>query len=251
MKKSNQEVQVNQNKENPTPLSRRKWLERVSVPTLATIGASMIGTRVLAAPQDRSYAIDEKMRGAGVYNIREFGAKGDGKTLDSKAVQAAIDACHQDKGGTVLVPAGDFVIGTIELKSNVTLHISTQGKLLGSPRREDYQAGNGVPPGNGNVVMLYAANAENICIEGRGTIDGNGGAFYTGQGDNTGPNSTTRGYMDRPHLFIFYKVTNLLLRDAFFTKSAYHCFRILHCKKVNIDGVRIYNRINKNNDGFH
>jgi polygalacturonase len=66
------------------------------------------------------------------YNIRDFGAKGDGVTLDTAAVQAAIDACHRDRGGTVVVPAGTFVIGTLELKSNVTLHLVATAKLLGS-----------------------------------------------------------------------------------------------------------------------
>ena len=232
-------------------LSRRKWIERISVPALATVGASVIGIPASAAELPASNKTEEKNYGAHTYNIRDFGAKGDGKTLDTLAIQTAIDTCTLENGGTVLVPAGDFVIGTVELKSNVTLHLSARGRLLGSPRKEDYSAGKGVPSGNGNIVMLYAANTENITIEGRGTIDGNGVAFYTGQGDNTGPNSTGGGYFDRPHLLIFYKCNNLLLRDSFYTKSAYHCFRILNCEQVNIDGVRIYNRVNKNNDGFH
>ncbi|WP_114781871.1 glycoside hydrolase family 28 protein [Botryobacter ruber] len=232
-------------------LSRRKWLGRISAGALAVAGTSMIGTQALAAEPVNPGAIKDGMAGAGTYNIRDFGAKGDGKMLDTAPVQAAIDACHRDNGGTVLVPAGDFVIGTIELKSNVTLHLANQGRLLGSPRREDYRAGKGVPEGNGNIVLLYAVEADNIAIEGRGTLDGNGKAFYTGHGDNTGPGNTERGYMDRPHLAIFYKCTNLLMRDTFFTQSAYHCFRILHCQQINIDGIRIYNRINKNNDGFH
>ncbi len=229
--------------------SRRQWLGKISIPAIAAVGASMIGVPAVAA--EKNATTDEKNRGARVFNIRDFGAKGDGKTLDTAAVQKAIDVCTQEGGGTVLVPAGDFVIGTVEIKSNVTLHLSTSGRLLGSPNKEDYSAGKGVPSGNGNIVLLYAANAENITIEGQGTIDGNGGAFYTGQGDNTGPNSPGGGYFDRPHLLIFYKCNNLLLRDGFYTKSAYHCFRILNCEQVNIDGVRIYNRINKNNDGFH
>src|SRR5581483_6618891 len=104
--------------------------------------------------------------GARVYNVRDFGAKGDGQTLDTAAVQAAVDACTRDRGGTVLIPAGDFVIGTLELKSNVTLHLSAAGRLLGSGKPDHYSAGKDVPPGNGNVVMLYAANAANITIEG-------------------------------------------------------------------------------------
>jgi len=236
---------------NDSSFSRRKWLEKISVPAIAAIGVSFIGTTVQAKEPGHIAPTDEKMFGAQVYNIRDFGAQGDGVTLDTKAIQAAIDLCHQEKGGTVMVPAGDFIIGTVELKSNVTLHLSNRGRLLGSPRKEDYSAGKGVPPGNGNIVMIYAANADNVSIQGRGTIDGNGTAFFTGQGDNTGPNSQGGGYFDRPHLLIFYKCYNLLLRDSLYTKSAYHCLRILNCEQVNIDGIKIYNRVNKNNDGFH
>jgi len=239
----------NSSPSNDRGLSRRQWLGRVSVPTLGAIGATMIGNNAFAAPTDPPA---DNLLGARIYNVRDFGAKGDGKTLDTKAIQAAIDKCFTDKGGTVLIPAGVFVSGTLELKSNVTLHLSAGGKLLGSPRREDYTAGNGVPPGNGNIVFLYAVNAENITIEGRGTVDGNGAAFYNGKGDNTGPGQRgVGGNFDRPHLFIFYQCTNLLMRNAFYTASAYHCCRILKCKQVHIDGIRIYNRVNKNNDGFH
>jgi hypothetical protein len=234
------------------PLSRRQWLERVSVPALAaTAGAVIIGNQASAAVRNNPVN-DDTLAGARVYNVRDFGAKGDGKTLDTTAIQAAINACTGDKGGTVLIPAGDFLSGTLEIKSNVTLHLSAGGKLLGSPRREDYTAGNGVPPGNGNIVFIYAVQAQNITIEGRGTIDGNGAAFYNGKGDNTGPGKNgVGGNFDRPHLFIFYQCTNLLMRHAFFTASAYHCCRILKCKQVHIDGIRIYNRVNRNNDGFH
>jgi hypothetical protein len=224
-------------------VSRRQWVGLVS--------AAAIGAAFAAAEASGQTPGDEKLLGARVYNIRDFGAKGDGTTLDTAAVQAAIDACTNDKGGTVLVPAGDFLVGTIELKSNVTFHLSVQGKLLGSTKREDYTRGNGVPAGNGNVVMLYAANAENITIEGRGTIDGQGAAFYTGFGDGTGPGASTQRNVDRPHLMIFYRCKNLLMRDAFLTRSAYHCCRILQCQFVRITGIRIYNRVNRNNDGFH
>ncbi len=251
MKRVSDKLQHNENPGESIDLSRRQWLGRVSVPALVAVGASFVGTPAVAANVLSSIPSDEAMFGANVYNIRSFGAKGDGKSLDSKAVQNAIDTCNKERGGIVLVPAGDFVIGTLELKSNVTLHLSSQGRLLGSPDKNDYYAGKGIPAGNGNIVLLFAANADNISIEGRGTIDGNGTAFYTGQGDNTGPNSPGGGYFDRPHLVIFYKCNNLLLRDSFFTRSAYHCFRILQCEQVNIDGVRIYNRVNKNNDGFH
>src|SRR6266850_139787 len=221
-------------------------------PIAATLRSTILGTSRAAAGQSRSVAFAEKTLGARVYNVREFGAKGDGSTLDTAAVQAAIDASNRDKGGTVLVPAGDFVVGTLELKSNVTLHLAAQGRLLGSSNIEHYKAGNGIPPGNGNVVMISAANAENITIEGTGTIDGNGAKFFTGKGDMTGPGqNSSQGYFQRPHLLIFYRCSNLVIRDVFLTASAYHCTRILQCRRVHLDGVRIHNRVNLNNDGFH
>lgn len=205
-----------------------------------------------AAEQSNTPAGNDKSLGARVYNVCDFGAKGDGTTLDTAAVQSAIDACAGDKGGTVLVPAGNFVVGSLELKSNVTLHLAAQGRLLGSGVAEHYKAGNGIPPGNGNIVLISAANAENVTIEGPGTIDGNGAKFFTGKGDNTGPGqNSAEGYFKRPHLMVFYRCKNLLIRDVFLTASAYHCARILQCQRVRLDGVRIYNRVNLNNDGFH
>src|SRR5262249_5870043 len=205
-----------------------------------------------AAEQSNAPAGNDKSLGVRVYNVRDFGAKGDGATLDTAAVQAAIDACAGDQGGTVLVPAGDFVIGNIELKSNVTFHLAAQGRLLGSGSAEHYKAGNGIPPGNGNIVLISAANAENVTIEGPGTIDGNGAKFFTGRGDNTGPGqNSAEGYSQRPHLMVFYRCKNLTVRDVFLTASAYHCTRILQCSRVQLNGVRIYNRVNLNNDGFH
>jgi polygalacturonase len=230
--------------------SRREWLERISLPAASVIGASVIGVNANATPNENNNR--RNLAGADIYNVRDFGAQGNGKTLDTAAVQKAIDKCCENKGGTVLIPAGDFLCGTIELKSNVTIHLAAKGKLLGSPQRKDYSAGNGVPSGNGNIVFVYAINAENVSIEGKGTIDGNGGAFYTGKGDNTGPGQNgVGGNFDRPHLLIFYQCTNLFLNNVFFTASAYHCCRILKCNRVHIDGIRIYNRVNKNNDGFH
>jgi hypothetical protein len=230
------------------PISRRHWIASMSVPVLAGSMASLAAQRAAGAEA----ASQASEAGARLYNVRGYGAKGDGETLDTLAVQAAIDACAKDRGGIVLVPAGDFVVGTLELRSNVTLHLASGGRLLGSGKPEHYTAGKGVPPGNGNVVLLYAVNAENVTVEGRGTIDGQGAKFYTGKGDNTGPGQNRgEGYFNRPHLLIFYRCRNLLVRDVFLTASAYHCTRVLECRNVQLIGVRIHNRVNKNNDGFH
>src|SRR4051812_7947480 len=98
------------------PISRRRWMVGAATPVAV---AALVGGRAVAATGGLPGAMKS-------YGIREFGAVGDGKTLDSKAVQAAIDQCARDGGGTVVVPAGDFMVGTMELKSNVTLHLEAK-----------------------------------------------------------------------------------------------------------------------------
>ena len=203
------------------------------------------------------------------YDVRDYGAAGDGTTLDTKAIQTAIDECTAAGGGVVLLHGGKFLSGTLQLKDNVTLRISSSARLLGSTKREDYlnrdeMTQRGAGPGNGNIVLVFAANAKNVTIEGPGTVDGQGRAFYTGHGDGTAPRGSTSSgappetpqvlrepNRDRPHLMVFEKVEGLKIRDIFLTASAYHGVRILRSEHVDIDGVRIYSRVNYNNDGFH
>ena len=73
-----------------------------------------------------------------VFNIKTYGAIGDGVAMETRAIQKTIDACHAAGGGVVRVPAGDFQIGTIHLKSNVTLSLDYGASLLGSQNWADY-----------------------------------------------------------------------------------------------------------------
>jgi hypothetical protein len=193
--------------------------------------------------------------GTRVYNIVDFGAKGDGKTLDTQAVQAAIDACTKDQGGTVLVPAGVFVIGTVEMKSNVTLHIAAQGKLLGSADGKQYHAADAIPLrgdttlNDGNVGLIFGVNADNVTIEGPGTIDGQGAQFRSPTRGVPPPSG--RGGADRPYHLLFHRCKNLRVRDISLVASAFHSIRVIQSSFVWMDGIHIHNRVNGNNDGFH
>jgi hypothetical protein len=217
---------------------------------MAVAGAASVSAQTSPAPAGSRHDL-----GARVYNIRDFGAKGDGTTLDTGAVQAAIDACNKDQGGMVLVPAGVFVIGTIEMKSNVTLHLAAQGKLLGSDDGKQYHAADAIPLrgdstlGDGNVGLIFAVNAENITIEGPGTIDGQGTQFRSPERGVPPPSG--RGGAQRPYHLLFHRCKNLTIRDIFLYQSAFHSVRIIQSSFVNLYGIRIYNRVNHNNDGFH
>ena len=198
---------------------------------------------------------DDKDAGARVYNIRDFGAKGDGQTLDTAAVQSAIDACNRDQGGTVLVPAGVFVIGTVQMKSNVTLHISAQGKLLGSADGKQYYAADAIPLtgdstlNDGNVGLIFAVKADNITIEGAGTIDGQGAQFRSPTKGAPSPAGISGSH--RPYHLLFYQCNNLSVRDIFLLKSAFHSIRVIQCDFVKMEGLHIHSRVIHNNDGFH
>jgi hypothetical protein len=226
------------------PISRRHCLGLLA-------GAPLTPEIPSATPQ----AGDAHPAGSRVYNIFDHGAKGDGRTLDTKALQAAIDACNRDQGGTVLVPAGVFVIGTVEIKSNVTLHIAAQGKLLGSADGRQYSAAADIPLSgdstleDGNVGLIFAVNAENVTIEGPGTIDGQGAQFRSpGRGV---PPPSGRGGADRPYHLLFHRCRNLRVRNLSLVACAFHSIRVIQSNSVWMENLRIHNRVNTNNDGFH
>src|SRR5438552_6039025 len=233
-------------------VSRRKCL---GLGSAAALGSGLLASGSAAGQPSGSAASVGNSLGVRTYNIRDFGAKGDGTTLDTAAVQAAIDACNKDQGGTVLVPAGVFVIGTIELKSNVTLHVAAAAKLLGSADGKQYHAADAIPLqgdstlGDGNVGLIFAVKAENIAIDGPGTIDGQGLQFHSPSRGVPPPSG--RGGNNRPYHVLFHQCKNVTIRGVRLVASAYHSVRIIQSSFVNIDGVYIYNRVNGNNDGFH
>lgn len=219
--------------EQKNSLSRRRFITGASL----TAGAIVTSTTAFSAPgRNKINPAD----GSRTYNIRDFGAKGDGQTNDTAAIQAAIDACYKDKGGTVLVPAGVFVTGTIELKSNVTLHLAAQGKILGSADGKHYHPADAIPTtgewtmGDGNTGLIFAANAENITIEGNGTIDGQGAQFRSAVRGTPPPSGI--GGNRRPHHLLFYQCKNLRIRDISLIACAYHSVRVCVCSYVHIEG---------------
>jgi polygalacturonase len=114
---------------------------------------------------------------AKVCDVRSYGAKGDGVTKDTKAIQAAIDDCSAAGGGTVRLSGGKFVIAPIELKSNLELDIEKDAELLGSPDRDDYPKA--VRMRQQTVEPLIAVtNATNVTIKGGGVIDGQGKVWW-------------------------------------------------------------------------
>ncbi|MCF6241095.1 MAG: hypothetical protein L3J74_07100, partial [Bacteroidales bacterium] len=96
------------------------------------------------------------------YNIKSFGAKSDGKTIATTAIQAAIDQASKNGGGKVIVPEGIFLSGSIILKSGVELHLNEKAILLGSTNLYDYKSTNRWKS------LILANNQDRISITGKG-----------------------------------------------------------------------------------
>lgn len=188
------------------------------------------------------------------YNVRDFGAVGDEKTLDTTAIQSAIDACHADGGGTVYFAPGRYLSGTIHMKSNVSIHLSALATIVGSSNPGDYEEDNSIdtsdmPPSFSGGYLIWADGIENASIVGMGEIDGNGNAFW---GEGKADGSTRDPNDERPRAMIYMKkCRNLLFRDISLTLSPSFTLWLIGCEDVNIDGITITNPYDgPNTDGL-
>ncbi len=194
----------------------------------------------------RMSMLPETKAAAYIYNVSDFGATGDGETLDSPAIQRAIDTCTANGGGEVLLPAGIFLSGSLVLKDHVTLHISEGAALLGSKNIGDYKEFRpSIPSYNDSFLkhsLIYAENATNIALIGKGKIDGQGGSF------EVKTKKKPDRYMNRPYIIRLVACKNVRVEDLTLTNSAMWMQHYFACEDVYIRGLYVYNHCNKNND---
>ncbi len=171
---------------------------------------------------------------AKTFNVLDFGAQGDGATLDTAAIQHTIDAAAAAGGGKVLVPRGKtFLVATLVLKDGIDFHLD--GKLLISTNQGDY-VGDGV---------IMASNAANLTISGSGSIAGRSLSFMTGY------DATNEWWLFqdwRPKMFVLTGCTNLIVRDVTFGDAPYWGLHMLGCDHVLVDNVTVNNRLDVPND---
>ncbi|MCX6620166.1 MAG: glycoside hydrolase family 28 protein [Acidobacteria bacterium] len=176
--------------------------------------------------------------GQATFNVEAYGAKGDGRTMNTAAIQKAIDAGAAAGGGVVVIPSGTFVTGGIKLRSNITLRVSPGAVLKGSGSINDYEAKH----------MIYGQGVTNAAIDGGGTIDGNGEAFW----DMTPPEKYYRPKEQRPSPLIeFADCRDVRIQDVIVRNAPGWTIHPLRCDGVRIRGVTIYNHHRgKNTDGI-
>ena len=189
-----------------------------------------------------------------VYDVIAAGAVGDGKTDDAKAIQQAIDRCSAEGGGRVLFPRNHtFLAGPIELKSNVELHLEATATLKANPDESIYQlSAFGENRGEG-MLWLYANDAENLSITGKGTIHGNGIAFMGKEQDDSYELKplADQTFDPRPHVLTLTAVKNLTIRDVTIKEGAYWTVHLIGCDGAVIDGIQLLNNLKiRNGDGI-
>ena len=189
-----------------------------------------------------------------IYDILTFGAKGDGVTDDAVAIQKAIDRCSAEGGGVVLLPRNHvFLSGPVELKSNVELHLEATATLKANPNESIYKlSAFGENRGEG-MLWLWAKDAENISITGKGTIHGNGIAFMGAELEDSYELKplADQTFDPRPHVLTLTNVRNLTIRDVTIKEGAYWTVHLIGCNEAVIDGINLLNNLKiRNGDGI-
>jgi polygalacturonase len=179
-------------------------------------------------------------------DVRRHGAKGNGIANDTRAVQSAIDACARMGGGTVLITAGTYLCGTVELRSHVTLQLDSGAVIRAHPDRLQYGE---------RGALIFAKGAENIAITGQGEIDGNHPAFleakagggyifvptFLGIYDPEAPQPGVTTPNGRPRPVLLIDCRRVRIRDVAIRRAATWTIHLLGCDDVVVEGITIDN----------
>lgn len=179
--------------------------------------------------------------GNDVWDVFSTGARGDGKTVDTKAIQAAIDRCHESGGGQVYLHNGEFISGTLVLRSHVTLHIEAGATLRASENLADFPISTSTHFNYSGALftektLIHAENAQKVSITGRGTIDGGGGAFHRAGSENA--------TNEKPKMLVMKGCRNVQIRDVTLQNAAAWVQMYQSCRNLVIDGITVDSREN-------
>ncbi len=213
--------------------------------------------RKSTAVQQQTLSANKKESHMGIYfNVNDFGACADGKTLNTMALQQAVDECHSSGGGIVVCEAGTYLTGSLNLKSNVELYLAPGCRILGSPDLSHYPdfVSEGFKgekaPEKTSKYLIGAQHANNIAITGPGEINASGISFF----DQTAIHASGRFANkpeERPRLLMLHKCQDVRIQDASFTESPCWTFWLMLCERVAINRIKISgDKRMLNNDGI-
>ena len=230
--------------------TKRKCVESNSafkVVALIVIYSSFFGFSCSNIVSERSLARKGSLPHAfPVYNVKDYGAVGDGTTLNSKAIQKTIDTAAANGGGTVFFPPGDYLTGTVRLRDNVTVYLENGCTIWGSTSMDDYDAD--------NKHLLYAEDAKNVVICGQGAVNGNGPLFW----DKGRLQRWLRGEIDLPRtsdMIRFDRCSNIVLENIDVLYGAFWNIGFGDCNRITIRSITMRNGVYEddgpNTDGIN
>jgi polygalacturonase len=193
-------------------------------------------------------AVEDNTQPAKRYAITDHGALGDGQTINTKAIQEAIDKCSADGGGMVVVPKGTFLTGSIFLKKGVNLLVEKEGVLKGSTDPEDYPQVDTRWEGierKFTAALLNAVDLNGVEVTGEGAIDGSGDQWIDQyrqqrqQQQGAGRSGLTPTLPPRPRLICFQNCQHVRIAGLSLKNQALWCLHILYCEDVTVDGLNI------------
>lgn len=229
---------------NSSKNSRRKFMEKLGVGSLL-VG---IGGNQCFASVPGDYEKTKRKNQEHVWDPYNFGAKGDGRTLDTKSIQTAIDNCHLNGGGTVHFKNGTFLSGTIYLKSHVTLFIEAGAILKASSEEINYQFSGHSEEGYPEkyYYLIVAEKQEHVSILGQGMI--------LGIGENDLGRRRDQIKVSTPYrigILYFNECRQIVVRDIKILFSDFWTLHFYLCERIFIEGVSILNNYyHTNSDGI-
>ena len=178
----------------------------------------------------------------GAYNIRDFGATPNGQTHCTEAIQKAVDRCAADGGGTVYLPAGRWLTGTVYLANGVTLELENGCTVLGTTDKSRYGPPRQLLGAEGEQYSTWAIFAgkglEHIAIRGRGVIDGQGANFKYKDGP-------------RPKNLFFEDCRDVLIEGVRLRQAGSWMQHYRNCERLTIRDIAVFNHVSYNNDGLN
>ena len=185
-----------------------------------------------------------------VLSIVDYGAVADGVTLNTDAIQATIDEVSSLGGGTVLVPSGVYLTGSIWLKDNVNLHLEAGAVIKGSPDINDYCAADCCPQNEAEIGwgdymsgghLILGVEVSNVSITGKGRIDGNSDAFML---DENGKCWSDKSKIpNRPGQMIWFVDSKVIsVKDVEIADAPYWSLFILNCEDIKVDGCYVHTK---------
>jgi len=197
-------------------------------------------------------------------DVTQFGAVADGATLNTSALQAAIDAAAAAGGGEVLFPSGTFLTGTLYLKSRVRLQLSQGTVILGSPNLADYPLTRCKYPSKSDSytvrALIWGEDLSDISIAGPGVIDGQGARFNGNKAtpeelaaasqpyEQEGRYTPEKIYLNRPYLIRLIGCRNVRVENLSLRNSAMWMQHYLDCEFLTLRGLNVFNHVAANND---